>query len=266
MTTSKSLPIIGAQKPRDAPPSREQLEGRTLAAAQHLLDDGDLEQALHTLAPLAVEPTSPVRAHAALLQAGVLLMLGRASDALQLLEHVPRTPAFALDEGYRCMLMACALRAQRRYADALASAQAAVELGPSVGRLLVLADAQKHAGLLAAAIATLEGLLAREHSHATALAQLAGYYHLAGAPNDGTRVFAAFHAAVAREGTAASADVLRNEAFYFATLGDLDSTVAALAGALALEPAATRGYIADEIELDRFRSLAVFRALASSYS
>ena len=53
----------------------------------------------------------------------------------------------------------------------------------------------------------------------------------------------------------------RNEAFYFATCDELALTLAALKRALALEPEATRGYIDDEIELDRFRDSVEMRAL-----
>ena len=177
-----------------------------------------------------------------------------------MLERVPQTPAFPLDEGYRWMLTACALRSSRRYLAALAAAERAVELGPTTGRLLVLADAQKHVGQLAAGIATLQRLLAGEPRHPTALAQLAGYHNLAGALLEGSRVFAMFLAGV--EGVEGrSADGQRNRAFYFATRGDLASTLVALSQALVLEPEASRGYIDDEVELDRFRALAAFRAL-----
>lgn len=261
MTTTKSLPIVGAGAPAERAATPEKVEARTLAAAQRLLDDGALDQAMRKLAPLALDPTTPVRAHAGLLYAGLLLMSGRASEAVAVLERVPAAPAFALDEGYRWMLTACALRSARRYADALAAALRAVEHGPTAGRLLVLADAQKHAGALAEAIATLERLLAGDARHATALAQLAGYRNLAGALDEGARVFDAFLGAVAAQGSAAGADAQRNRAFYCATRDDLEGTLAALAQALRAEPMPTRGYIEDEVELDRFRALPAFRAL-----
>lgn len=251
--TSKSLPIVDA-----AAPSRETVEARTLSAAQRFLDDGMVDEAARKLAPLALDPTTPVRAHAGLLYAGLLLMTGKAKDAVAVLDRVPVAPAFPLDEGYRWMLTACALRTARRYDDALAAAQRAVEQGATSGRLLVLADAQKHAGHLDAASATLERLLANEPRHATALAQLAGYRNLAGARDAGAQAFAAFRAVAD-----ASADSARNEAFYFATRDELAPTLSALQRALALEPDATRGYIDDEIELDRFRDSAELRALLS---
>lgn len=249
--TSKSLPIVDGNAP-----SRETVEARTLSAAQRFLDDGLVDEAARKLAPLALDPTTPVRAHAGLLYAGVLLMTGKAKDAVDVLERVPVAPPFPLDEGYRWMLTACALRTARRYQDALAAAHRAVDQGATSGRLLVLADAQKHAGQLDAAAVTLERLLAKEPRHATALAQLAGYRNLAGAHDEGAQAFAAFRAVAD-----AGADSARNEAFYFATRNDLAQTLAALQRALSLEPAATRGYIDDEIELDRFRDCREMRAL-----
>ena len=251
--TSKSLPIVDGSAP-----TRETVEARTLSAAQRFLDDGLVDEAARKLAPLAVDPTTPVRAHAGLLSAGVLLMTGKAKDAVDVLERVPVAPAFPLDEGYRWMLTACALRTARRYPDALAAAHRAVDQGATSGRLLVLADAQKHAGQLDAAAVTLERLLLKEPRHVTALAQLAGYRNLAGAHDEGARAFAAFRAVAD-----AGADSARNEAFYFATRDDLAPTLAALQRALSLEPAATRGYIDDEIELDRFRDCSEMRALLS---
>jgi tetratricopeptide (TPR) repeat protein len=251
VTSIRTLPIIA-----DAPAPVDKLEARTLAAARRLLDGGDVQRAAGALAPLAHDPTTPVRAHAGLLYAGVLLMSGRALDAVDVLERIPTTAAFPLDEGYRWMLMACALRSARRYDDGLTAALRSVEQGTTAGRLLVLADAYKHAGRLAEAIATLLHLLEHDPHHATGLAQLAGYRNLAGAMDVGARTFDKFMA-VADGGASAK----RNEAFYFATKGDVARTVAALAHALALEPAATRGYIADEVELDRFRGHEGLRAL-----
>jgi hypothetical protein len=249
--TSKGLPIVDGSAP-----TRDTVEARTLSAAQRFLDDGDVQQATLKLAPLAEDPTTPVRAHAGLLYAGLLLMTGKARDAVAVLDRVPLAPAFPLDEGYRWMLTACALRTARRYDDALVAALRAVEQGATSGRLLVLADAQKHAGHLDDAAATLEKLLAKEPRHATALAQLAGYRNLAGAHDAGAKAYAAFRAVADK-----SADSARNEAFYFATRDELAPTLAALQRALSLEPEATRGYIDDEIELDRFRDSVEMRAL-----
>lgn len=235
---------------------RDRKDGQALAAAQRLLDAGRTDDALAALTELAAEPTTPLRANASLLYAGVLLMAGRVDEVLAVLARLPAEPSFPLDEGYRWMIEACALRQARRYDDALEAARQSVARGPTSGRLLVLADAEKHAGRLADACATLERLLGAEPGHPTALAQLAGYRNLQGDLVEGARLFRAFQA-VADDG----ADAARNAAFSHATRNDLEATLAALAGALALEPAATRGYIADEVELDRFRADPRFRQL-----
>lgn len=265
---AKSLPIVdaGAPAPARAPahapaaPSRDTVEGRTLAAAQRFLDEGRVDEAARKLAPLAEDPTTPIRAHAGLLYAGLLLMKGQAREAIAALERVPREPTFPVDEGYRWMLTSAAMRSARRYDDALRAAEKSVAQGATSGRLMVLADAQKHAGQIDAAARTLERLLASEPHHATALAQLAGYHNLAGALADGARVFASFLRVAGR-----SADGARGEAFYHATRDELGPTMDALRRALTLEPEATRGYIDDEIELDRFRDCAEMHALLAAH-
>lgn len=235
---------------------RDRQDGLALAAAQRLLDAGRVDEALAALSVLGADPTTAVRAHAAVLHAGVLLMAGRAADALDVLACVPERPTFPFDEGTRRMIEACALRQARRYADALRAARLSVAQGTTPGRLLVLADAQKHAGHLDDASLTLESLLARDPDNATALAQLAGYKNLLGADTEAATLLEQFRACA--DG---SADARRNEAFIHATRGDLDATLAALAAALRDEPDVTRGYIADEIELDRFRAAPQFIAL-----
>ena len=237
---------------------RDRADGSALAAAQRLLDAGRADDARAALAPLAADPTTAVRAHACLLYAGLLLMAGRADEALRALAAVPRTAPFAVDEGYRRMIEACALRQARRYPEALAAARGAVELGATSGRLLVLADAQKHAGELHAAVRTLAALLDDEPGNLTALAQLAGYRNLLGDRDEAARLHARFRAL-----DDGSADARRNDAFYHATRGDLAPALAALEIALRAEPEATRSYIADEVELERYRTDERLRALTA---
>jgi tetratricopeptide (TPR) repeat protein len=262
----RGLPIVAEGAPTEESrlkKARERQDGAALATAQRHLDEGRLDAALGLLEPLATDPTTPLRANASLLCAGVMLMAGRSADALRVLARLPtdtQAQGLSLDEGYRRMIEACALRRERRYDEALAAAEQSVAQGATTGRLLVLADAQKHAGALEAGARTLERLLASEPGHPTALAQLAGYRYLQGAVEEGARLFAAFEAAVGEE----TADSLRNTAFVHATRGDVARTIEALRGALALEPAATRGYIADEVELARFHGDERFGALLAT--
>ena len=237
---------------------QDRRDGVALASAQRLLDAGRVDDARDSLAALAADPATAIRAHACLLYAGLLLMVARADDALAALSRIPAAPAFAVDEGYRSMIEACALRQARRYDDALVAAHAAVLRGPTSGRLLVLADAQKHAGHLDDASRTLRTLLQREPEHVTALAQLAGYRNLLGDLEEGAVLFSSFC-----ELADDSADAKRNEAFYFATKNDVDGAVAALASALAVDHDVTLGYLDDEVELERFRGVACFDALRS---
>jgi tetratricopeptide (TPR) repeat protein len=255
-TRRKGLPIVDEGAAAREAKLRDRRDGVALAAAQKLLDEGRVDEARATLVELVVEPLTPIRAHAALLAAGAALMAGDPSGALDVLARIPERPVFVIDEGYRRMIEACALRQARRYDDALVAAVRSVSHGPTPGRLLVLADAQKHAGHVEEAARTLEDLLARDPDNTTALAQLAGYKNLLGDVHEGARLLALFG-----ERADESADALRNRAFVHATARDLDATVHALSCALALEPEATRSYMADEIELDRFRHEPSFRAL-----
>jgi tetratricopeptide (TPR) repeat protein len=248
-TVGKPLPIVDDKK-------RDRADSIALSGAQRLLDAGHVEDARAILVELAEDPSTPIRAHGCLLAAGVCLMCGAPQDALALLSRLPAQPAFAVDEGYRRMIEACSLRQLRRYDEALAAALASVEAGPSAGRLLVLADAQKHAGRVDDAARTLRSLLDREPDNVTALAQLAGYLNLLDDVDGADAMFAKFRAASTND-----ADAHRNAAFYFATRGDVDATVHALKSAVALDPDATRAYIADEIEFDRFRGAPSFLAL-----
>ncbi len=244
------LPIVNNKAATDRD------DAAALAGAQRLLDAGLADEARARLAPLVDAPHTAVRAHACLLYAGVSLMAGKPEDALAALDKLPARPPFAIDTGYRKMIEACALRQTRRYAEALAAAQVAADEGATPGRLLVLADAQKHAGLLDAAAATLSRLLDGEPDNATALAQLAGYRNLQGDLDAGAACFERFRACAA-----AGADARRNEAFFFATRGNLDATVAALRAALDEEAEATASYLVDEVEFDRFRGAPAFVAL-----
>ena len=94
------------------------------------------------------------------------------------------------------------------------------------------------------------------------MAQLAGYENLRGDVEAGASLFAKFRALCDAGDVSNDADAHRNAAFYFVTKGDLPAAVASLRRALTIEPDATRAYIADEVELDRFRSDAELRALA----
>lgn len=228
---------------------RDRQDGMALVAAQRLVDEGRVDEAREVLSALAASPSTAIRGNASLLYAGLLLMGGHSAEALEVLGRLPDRPGFPIDEGYRRMIEACALRQARRYDDALVAARASVACGPTSGRLLVLADAQKHAGRLDDACATLARLLEQEPANATALAQLAGYRNLQGDFVEGERLYRAF-LAVADEG----ADGARNAAFVHATKNDIEATLTFLQRALALEPGATRSYISDEIELDRFRA------------
>jgi tetratricopeptide (TPR) repeat protein len=251
---ARALPILTSN---GGPADRA--DARALAHAQRLLDAGQVAEARAVLVPLAADPATAVRAHAALLDAGLALMSGRAAEALATAQRVPAEPAFVLDQGYRAMVVASALRQLRRYPEAVAEASRAVAHGASAGRLLVLADAQKHAGLVAEAVRTLEQLLAAEPMHVTALAQLAGYLALAGRTADAAEARARFDAA--SSSSVETGDVARGRAFIALCARDLDAALSHLARALALEPDATRAYLVDEVELDPWRADERVRAL-----
>jgi tetratricopeptide (TPR) repeat protein len=257
------LPILDNAAADKAALYRDRRDAAALTTAQQLVEAGraaDARAALAAVVAVAADEPTAVRGHACLLYAGASLMCGAPQDALAALAKIPARPAFALDEGYRKMIEACALRQLRRYGEALAAALASVEHGPTPGRLLVLADAQKHAGHVDDACRTLTNLVDRDPHNITALAQLAGCLHLRGGDGDADSAAACFARFAVLDDN--GADAARNAAFVHAVRGDVDACVAALSRALATEPEATRGYIGDEVELERFRADPKFAALA----
>jgi tetratricopeptide (TPR) repeat protein len=253
----------------------QKAEARALGAALRCLEAGELRAAHDLLAPLtgldADAPDTAVRAQARLVRAGLHLMEGHAVEALALLAKLePRPPmsgspeavehdAVPVDHGFRLMLRAHALRLLGRCDEAVAAARASLVHGATSARLLALADAEKHAGALDDAIATIERLLVAEPRHAVALAQLAGYHNLRGDLTTADETFARFEACCDE-----SADGHRGAAFFFATRGDRERTLHHLRAALVKDAAGTEAYLRDEAELRRFDPLDVDRAGGAS--
>lgn len=245
----KRLPVVdGSSAARE--------DAVTLSRAQKLLGQKRYREASQVLDGLTNPVSSPLRANASLLYAGIELMQGHPDRALEILERAPTRPDLKLDEGYRHMIKASAYRQQGEIGRALAHARAALERGVTSGRLLTLADAQKHADDLDAAIETLERALEIEPENPIALASLAGYQVLNGQVDEGKETFGRFLDVAPQDG-----DTARNSAFFHAVMGDKKKTVASLKTALAADSEITKAYIADEVEFDRFRKDSDFKAL-----
>jgi tetratricopeptide (TPR) repeat protein len=249
MTTKKAkgLPVVATDRE----------DAVQLQRAQKLLGQKKYDEAGDILEKLTNPVTTPLRANATLLFAGVELMQGRADHALEVLERAPASTEYKIDEGYRHMIKASAYRQMGEIGQALAHARAAVTRGETSGRLLTLADALKHADELEEAITTLQRALQIEPDNAVALAVLAGYQVLAGEIDEAKETFSQFLDVAPKDG-----DTARNTAFFYAVMGDRKRTVACLRAALDDDAAITKAYIADEVEFDRFRKDPEFAALS----
>ena len=87
-----SLPILDDSEAR-AQKLQDRKDGVAYQAAQQALEAGQPNEALALLQPLSEDPTTPLRANATLLFAGVLLMEGKARDVVEVLGHVPELPS-----------------------------------------------------------------------------------------------------------------------------------------------------------------------------
>ena len=252
----RPLPIVAGAITSDAQAVDEQQDVAAWLRARALVDAGDVDAARAVLAALTDPPVTALRANASFLFAGVELLRGDAKAALDILARVPAATPWALDDGYRHMIAASAHRRLRDVDAALHHARRAVAHGATCGRLLVLADAQKHKGLLDEARATLERVLSDAPEEPAALAALAGLRALQGDVDAARALFARFSAVAPDD-----ADTARSAAFFHAVMADVPALARALRRALVLDDRATRAYLADEVELDRFRSHEELRAL-----
>src|SRR4051812_16771264 len=98
-----SLKVLNDDDARAAR-GRDRVDGAALVTAQQHVEAGRVDDACAVLTPLSRAPDTAVRAHAALLHAGALLMRGDPAAALAVLANIPDKPAFDVDDGYRRMI------------------------------------------------------------------------------------------------------------------------------------------------------------------
>ena len=211
--------------------------------SQRLLAAGRIDEALAVLRPLAQDPQTTVRAHAAMVAAALLTSRGAAdaTEALTLLDRIPTLAA--VDRGLVCLLRAQGLRRLGRVDDAVASALASCAHGMSAERLIVLACSQRQAQRLDDAIASLVRARGAAPDDVTVLGHLAGYLALAGRLHESDAALSQLRDVVA---SAETPEGLRALALALACRQRLGPAQQALDAAVAVDPMATRAWFEDD--------------------
>jgi hypothetical protein len=221
--------------------ARNRAEATLLQRSGQLLAVGRTAEAMAGLRALADQPTTTVRAHAAAVLATLLVESGCAAEALDVLEGIPER-GVTVDRGLIAMVRAQALRRVGRRADAVAVAAEALAAGRSTERCLVYATA-----LIAddqaerASVVLIEGL-ETSPDDVGLLGQCAGALALSGQIAHSRAMLER----LARHRADTDPEWLRQWAWASTCLGDVVAGQAALDAALALDPAGTAAWVADD--------------------
>ena len=231
--------------------ARDRADAAQLQRSGQLLAAGRTAEAMAGLHSLATQPTTTVRAHAAVILATLLVEHGGAAEALHLLAGIPAR-GVTVDRGLVAMVRAQALRRVGRRADAVAAAAEAWGAERSTERCLVYAAALIADGQVAEASAVLMQGLEASPDDVGLLGQCAGALALTGQVAPARAMLAR----LARHRVDTDPEWLRQWAWASTCLGDIEVGQAALDAAWAIDPTGTAAWCDDD-EVLRSRGVGV---------